>query len=53
MTDSSTDRPTALRAVHLHEQYLDDFLNLKAERDRVFLGNGLVGGEYTEPVAIV
>ena len=28
-------------------------MNLKAERDRVFLGNGLVGGEYTEPVAIV
>lgn len=38
---------------HLHEQYLEDFLNLKAERDRVFLGNGLVGGVYTEPVAIV
>lgn len=38
---------------HLHEQYLDDFLNLKAERDKVFLGNGLVGGVYTEPVAIV
>lgn len=38
---------------YLHEQYLEDFLNLKAERDRVFLGNGLVGGEYTEPVAIV
>jgi len=36
-----------------HEQYFEDFLNLKAERDRVFLGNGLVGGEYTEPVAIV
>lgn len=30
---------------YLHEQYLEDFLNLKAERDRVFLGNGLVGGE--------
>lgn len=38
---------------YLHEQYLGVFLNLKAERDRVFLGNGLVGGEYTEPVAIV
>lgn len=38
---------------YLHEQYLEDFLNLKAERDKVFLGNGLVGGEYTEPVAIV
>lgn len=38
---------------HLHEQYLEDFLNLKAERDKVFLGNGLVGGVYTEPVAIV
>ena len=38
---------------HLHEQYLEDFLNLKAERERVFLGNGLVGGEYTEPVAMV
>lgn len=38
---------------YLHEQYLEVFLNLKAERDRVFLGNGLVGGEYTEPVAIV
>lgn len=38
---------------YLQEQYLEDFLNLKAERDKVFLGNGLVGGEYTEPVAIV
>lgn len=38
---------------YLHEQYLEVFLNLKAERDRVFLGSGLVGGEYTEPVAIV
>lgn len=38
---------------YLHEQYLEDFLNLKADRDKVFLGNGLVGGEYTEPVAIV
>lgn len=38
---------------YLHEQYLDDFLNLKAERDKVFLGKGRVGGEYTVPVAIV
>lgn len=38
---------------YLHEQYLEDFLNLKAERDKVFLGKGLVGGEYTEPVAMV
>lgn len=29
---------------HLHEQYFDDFLNLKAERDSVFLGSGRVGG---------
>ena len=38
---------------YLHEQYLEDFLNLKAERERVFLGSGRVGGEYTEPVAMV
>ncbi|TNN80709.1 hypothetical protein EYF80_009060 [Liparis tanakae] len=37
---------------HMHGLYFEDFLNLKAERDRVFLGSGLVGGEYTEPVAI-
>lgn len=38
---------------YLHEQYLEDFLNLKVDRDNVFLGSGLVGGEYTEPVAMV
>ncbi len=38
---------------YLHEQYLEDFLNLKAERDKVFLGSGLVGGEYTDPDAMV
>lgn len=38
---------------YLHEQYLEDFLNLKVDRDKVFLGSGLVGGEYTEPVAMV
>lgn len=30
---------------YLHEQYLEDFLNLKVDRDKVFLGSGLVGGE--------
>lgn len=51
----SYNHPTCCRLFpsHLHEQYLEDFLNLKAERDRVFRGNGLVGGVYTEPVAIV
>lgn len=38
---------------YLQEQYLEDFLNLKVDRDKVFLGSGLVGGEYTEPVAMV
>lgn len=49
----SPDTRSRLSPSHLHEQYLEDFLNLKAERDKVFLGNGLVGGVYTEPVAIV
>ncbi len=35
----------ALRAVHLHEQYLEDFLNLKALRESVLRGRGRVGGE--------
>lgn len=53
MMDSRTDTATALRAVHLHEQYFDDFLNLKALRESVFRGRGRVGGEYTAPVAMV
>ena len=49
----STETPTAHRAVHFQLQYFEDFLNLKALLDRVFLGSGRVGGEYTEPEAIV
>ena len=49
-----TNRTLWVRAHgYLHEQYLEDFLNLKAEREKVFLGSGRVGGEYTEPVAMV
>lgn len=41
----STETPTAHRAVHFQLQYFEDFLNLKALLDRVFLGSGRVGGE--------
>jgi hypothetical protein len=43
----------AVTAAHFQLQYLDGFLSLKAEREKVFLGSGRVGGEYTEPVAMV
>lgn len=39
--------------MHFQLQYLEDFLNLKALLDSVFLGSGRVGGEYTEPEAMV
>lgn len=41
----STETPTAQSAVHFQLQYFDDFLNLKALLERVFLGSGRVGGE--------
>lgn len=41
----STETPTAHSAVHFQLQYFEDFLNLKALLDRVFLGSGRVGGE--------
>lgn len=53
MVEISRDYKTSKEPAYRQEQYLEDFLNLKAERERVFLGKGLVGGEYTEPVAIV
>jgi hypothetical protein len=53
MIESRTAMPTALRAVHLQEQCLGDFLNLKAPLERVFLGSGRAGVEYTAPVAMV
>lgn len=43
--DRTTAIPTAARAVHFQEQYLGDFLNLKAPLDRVFLGRGRAGVE--------
>lgn len=52
----SQDNPKSMyicKKMYLQEQYLEDFLNLKVDRDKVFLGSGLVGGEYTEPVAMV
>lgn len=36
---------TAIRAVHFQEQCLDDFLNLKAPLDKLFLGKGRAGVE--------
>lgn len=51
--DSLTHTYSKYSNFYLHEQYLEDFLNLKVDRDNVFLGSGLVGGEYTEPVAMV
>lgn len=53
MTVSRMATPTALRAVHFQVQYLGDFLNLNAPLERVFLGNGRAGCEYTDPVAMV
>lgn len=44
-TARSTETPTAHSAVHFQLQYFEDFLNLKALLDRVFLGSGRVGGE--------
>ncbi len=39
----------ALKAVHLHEQYLEDFLNLKALRESVLRGRGRVGASRPPP----
>ena len=45
-------RPAAVMAdtaAHFQLQYLDGFFSLKAEREKVFLGNRRGGGEYTVP----
>ncbi len=39
----------AVTAAHFQLQYLDGFLSLKAEREKVFLGRRRGGGEYTVP----
>lgn len=39
----------AVTAAHFQLQYLDGFLSLKAEREKVFLGSRRGGGEYTVP----
>lgn len=39
----------AVTAAHFQLQYFEGFFNLKALREKVFLGKSLGGGEYTVP----
>lgn len=48
-TASRAAAAMAVTAAHFQLQYLDGFFSLKAEREKVFLGNRRGGGEYTVP----